>query len=286
MSVLFIHKLQQKKTTLSYEFFPPKTEQGLLNFENTVAKVALQNPDFISLTYGALGSTRRRSLDLIKKIHLNYSFDCVAHLTGLGHSTSEIDEILDFYEEINLQHILALRGDPPKKQQNIHTSFHYAIDLIRHIQKRKFTLGCACYPEVHTEAISAKSDLEFLKQKQDLGAKYAITQLFFHNDDFFRFQENAQKTGITIPIIAGIMPTTKQEQLEKFASFGTKINQELKTALEKSSNPAQTGVEWSTQQCVELIQNKVSGLHFYTLNQDKASIQITQNLKDLGLLST
>ncbi len=282
----FLSQLQNKVQTLSYEFFPPKTVNSLERFYHVISEVSKYNPNFISITYGAGGSTQNNTLDLVQQISQKYNFDCIPHLTGISHTTQEINNILNFYKENNLKYILALRGDIPKDEDHssISSNFFYATNLISHIQNQNqnFNLGCACYPEVHTEALSMVSDLDYFKKKQDLGVKFAITQLFFHNEGFFEFRERAIQAGITIPIIAGIMPVTNIEQLQKFASFGTKINANLKQTLLNASDVESAGIEWITKQCIELLRNNVSGLHFYTLNRFEPSVKITQNIKLQG----
>ncbi len=261
--------------------------KGWATLYHTLADTAQQNPDYVSVTYGAGGSTREKTVDLVSRIKNELNVESVAHLTCVGHSKEEIKSILQNLEKNNIQSVLALRGDPPKGETNFKphpNGFHYASELIEFIKQNfDFKIGCACYPEKHLEAQSLEKDIDFLKLKQDNGADYSITQLFFDNQHFFDFRERALQKGVKMPLIAGIMPITALSQLQRFQEMsGTDIPQKLRNQLNQSDDVLENGVDYAVEQCEELLRNGVAGIHLYTLNKSTSSLKITEKLKEKG----
>ncbi len=287
----FSEKLNKGEPTLSFEFFPPKTPKGWVTLYSTLAELSYLNPDFISVTYGAGGSTRQKTLGLVERIQSELKIESMAHLTCVGHSQTEIAAILKDLEKSEIKNVIALRGDPPKGQTEFKAhanGFSHASELIEYMsQNFSFNIAAACYPEKHIEAESLESDIQYLKLKQDMGAHFAITQLFFDNDDFYRFRDKAVAAGVNIPIIAGVMPVTSLSQLERFKDMaGATIPPKLIQHLNKHNDVISLGVEYGVQQCMDLIKNDTSGLHLYTLNKSDSSMRITKELQNKGLFES
>lgn len=273
--------------TLSYEFFPPKNPSGWASLYGTLAETLRQSPDFVSVTYGAGGSTRTKTVDLVGRIQGELGIQAMAHLTCVGHSREELRGILEQLWNTGIRHVLALRGDPPKGDTAFRPhpeGFAHASDLIRFIKDNfDFTIGCAFYPEKHVEAKTLEADMETLKLKQDNGADFAVSQLFFDNVNFFRFREKAVAMGVQIPLVAGIMPVLELKQLPRFEEMsGCVIPEALVRALGDGTDATQRGVDFATEQCAELLRNGVAGLHLYCLNRHTSVVKITENLRALG----
>jgi methylenetetrahydrofolate reductase (NADPH) len=286
MSIL--EKLRQGPT-LSYEFFPPKNPAGWASLYSTLGETLKQAPDFVSVTYGAGGSTRSKTVDLVGRIQSELGIQAMAHLTCVGHSKDELHGILEQLWNAGIRHVLALRGDAPKGDTSFKPhpdGFAHASDLIRFIKDRfDFTLGCAFYPEKHLEAVSLEADMATLKLKQDNGADFAVSQLFFDNANFFRFRDKAAEMGITLPLVAGIMPVLDLKQLPRFEELsGCVIPADLPAFLSVGTEAevALRGVEYATRQCDELLKGGVAGLHLYCLNKHSSVVRITENLRALG----
>jgi methylenetetrahydrofolate reductase (NADPH) len=287
MSIL--EKLRQGPT-LSYEFFPPKNPAGWGSLYATLAEIARQSPDFVSVTYGAGGSTRTKTVDIVGRIQNELGIEAMAHLTCVGHSRDELRAILGQLWDAGIRHVLALRGDPPKGDAAFKPhpdGFAHASDLIAFIKKDfAFTVGCAFYPDKHLEAASLEADMAALKLKQDNGADFAVSQLFFDNANFFRFREKALAMGITLPLVAGIMPVLDLKQLPRFEELsGCMIPRDLAPFLDDESNGADVqarGVEYAVRQCDELLRGGVAGLHLYCLNKHASVVAITDKLRALG----
>lgn len=266
------------KPVLSLEFFPPKQAENLQDTIATVGKFAEFQPDFMTCTYGAGGGTREFTGKIVEFIAQNLNIPAVAHLTCVGHSITEIDQVLDRWKELGVKNILALRGDPPK-DANVFVppsdGFSCARDLAAHISKRgDFSIAVAGYPEVHPEAVSADAELEYLREKVDAGAELIVTQLFFDTDLYLRFLEKTRKLGIEIPIIPGIMPVSNLKQVKRFTSMcGASIPEEFLAKLEsfKDNQDALTeyGTEYAIKMCEKLLLAGAPGLHLYTLNKSK-----------------
>jgi methylenetetrahydrofolate reductase (NADPH) len=279
--------LSKGKPSVSFEFFPPKTEQGFTQLYQTIDELRPLRPSYVSVTYGAGGSTRQKTVELVERIQREIGIRSMAHLTCVGHTADEIGRILDELWEGGIRNILALRGDPPQGQSwfvPTEGGFAYADQLVGYVKSRhEFSIGVAGYPEGHPQCLNRTRDLENLKRKVDNGACFVVTQLFFDNTDFYRFRDTARTMGIKVPIIAGIMPISNLGQIKRFISMcGAKIPNPLLIKLESlESSPdavAAAGVEYATRQCQDLLFHGVDGVHFYTLNKSKATVQICKAL--------
>jgi methylenetetrahydrofolate reductase (NADPH) len=288
MSSMRIDELVGKgKPTISFEFFPPKNDAGFAQLYQTVGELHSLRPSYVSVTYGAGGSTREKTVDLVQRIQKDLRIRSMAHLTCVGHTADEIGRILDELWQAGIRNVLALRGDPPAGQTNFvktEGGFGYANELVAYVRSRHdFCVGVAGYPEGHPQCLNRTRDLEHLKQKVDAGACFVITQLFFDNADFYRFRDAARGMGIDVPVIAGIMPIVNVAQIKRFVSMcGAKIPHPLLTKLEGLEKDADAvyaaGVDYATQQCRDLLDQGADGLHFYTLNRSKATVEICKRL--------
>ncbi|MSR76776.1 MAG: methylenetetrahydrofolate reductase [NAD(P)H] [Candidatus Omnitrophica bacterium] len=281
----------KQKCTVSFEFFPPKTDEGELKLFEVARELKELKPSFISVTYGALGTTRSNTLRIVSKIKKEIGIEAAAHLTCVAHTRDEIEKVLADLQSSGIENIVALRGDPPKGETEfkpVSNGFTHASELVNFIRRhptlsRAFSLAIAGYPEGHVECKDKDLDLKNLKHKVDQGADVVITQLFFDNRKYFHFVERARKIGISIPIVPGIMPVTQGPQIQKFAQMcGASIPDEMNQAIQKYGENQIAieayGIEFTTRQCRELIDGGVPGLHFYTLNKSNATRQIYHNL--------
>jgi methylenetetrahydrofolate reductase (NADPH) len=273
--------------TISFEFFPPKTDAGFASLYRTIDELNPLRPTYVSVTYGAGGSTRQKTVELVERIQNDLKIRAMAHLTCVGHTAEEIGAILDELWTGGIRNVLALRGDPPTGQSQFVPAdggFAYASQLAAFISSRHdFCVGVAGYPEGHPQCLNRTRDLEHLKQKVDNGGRFIITQLFFDNSDFYRFRNQARAMGIKVPIVAGIMPILNVSQTKRFVSMcGAKIPHPLLTRLEALEADADAvyaaGIDHAIRQCRDLIDNGVDGLHFYTLNKSKATVDIVKAL--------
>jgi methylenetetrahydrofolate reductase (NADPH) len=278
---------QRGRPTVSFEFFPPKNEAGFQQLYKTIDELHALKPSYVSVTYGAGGSTREKTVELVEKIQTDLKIRSMAHLTCVGHTADEIGQILDDLWRVGIVNVLALRGDPPAGQSSFVPTaggFAYADQLVKFTRDRHdFCVGVAGYPEGHPQCLNPTRDLEHLKRKIDCGANFVVTQLFFDNADFYRFRDAARAMGITVPIIAGLMPILNVSQIKRFISMcGAKIPQPLLIKLESlESDPDAVyaaGVDHATEQCKDLIAQGVEGIHFYTLNKSKATFEICKRL--------
>ncbi|HKD39596.1 MAG TPA: methylenetetrahydrofolate reductase [NAD(P)H] [Myxococcaceae bacterium] len=286
------NRLNPSKPCFSFEFFPPKTEDGWKNLRKTLEELSGLEPGFVSVTYGAGGSTRDKTLQLVEEIKQTTGIEAMAHLTCVGHTREELSDIVDRLLESDIENILALRGDPPIGQKSfapVEGGFRYASELVELIREKDHTLciGGACYPEGHIEAPSRDDDLQNLKRKVDAGVDFVISQLFFDNAFFFDFVERARRVGINIPIVPGIMPITNYEQLNRFVRLcGATVPMRLSLQLERVKDDpdavTQLGVAHATVQCIELLNRGVPGIHFYTLNRSPATRMIVSALRTRG----
>ncbi len=279
--------LGRGKPTISFEFFPPKSETGFNQLYQTIEDLRPLKPSYVSVTYGAGGSTRQKTVELVQKIQNDIKIRSMAHLTCVGHTAEEIGGILDDLWNFGIRNVLALRGDPPAGQSAFVATeggFANADALTAYVRGRHdFCIGVAGYPEGHPQCLNKTRDLEYLKRKVDNGGNFVVTQLFFDNADFYRFRDDARAMGIKVPIVAGIMPITNVSQIKRFVSMcGAKIPHRLLTKLESVEGNAETvhqfGVDYAAMQCRDLLFNDVDGLHFYTLNKSKATVDIVKAL--------
>jgi len=273
--------------TLSVEFFPPKTDKGEENLFSEIEIIKRLHPGFCSVTYGAGGSTREKTVDLVDKIHTGCGLEVMCHLTVIGQSKDEARGILQKLKVKGIENLLALGGDPPQGMtdwQPHPDGFHHAIDLVQEaIKLGGFSVAVAGFPEVHPRAVSRDSDLNFLKEKVAAGASAIITQLFFDNDDFLRFVDDLTKRGVPVPIVPGILPILSASQVRRFTSLcGSKIpaalEQQLVRVDDDDEAAVQLGIEYATRQCEDLIKYGVRGLHFYSLNKSYSVQVICKNL--------
>jgi methylenetetrahydrofolate reductase (NADH) len=272
----------------SFEFFPPKTEEGWTNLREALESLVALEPDFASVTYGAGGSTRDKTLEVTKWLKQGLGIEAMCHLSCVGSTREELVGILDGIEAAGIENVLALRGDPPRGETEWRPhpgGLHYSTELAALISGRPaFGIGAACFPEVHPEAPDLAHDLRFLKQKVENGASFLITQLFFDNELYFNFVEEARAAGIDVAIIPGIMPITEVRQIKTITGMcGASIPPALLQALEWRANDPeavlQLGVAYATLQCAELLARGAPGIHFYTLNRSHASRAILSALK-------
>lgn len=283
----------QAAPVFSFEFFPPKTEKGMDSLFRAIGELKRLSPSFVSVTYGAGGSTRDLTVELVGKIKNELGIEAMAHLTCVGSTATEIASVLDRLASHEIENVLALRGDPPEGEEEFVVTeggFSHANELIDFIRSRNsFCLGGACYPECHPESRSRDEDLQNLKRKVDAGAEFLVSQLFFDNIDYFEFVKRARDIGIEVPIVAGIMPITNVAQVKRFTSMcGARIPAALSRHLEGAAHDAESvirvGIEHATAQCRGLLEGGAPGIHFYTLNKSSATRQIFQNLHDLKLV--
>lgn len=279
-----IKDIMKQKKTLSFEIFPPKQQQGdLSSIYHTIEELAYLKPDFISVTYGAGGSTIGKTIEIASAIKRDYAIESVAHLTCVTSSEAEVTSFCEQLQEQGVDNILALRGDRPLDSKEPSASpFVYAKDLTTFIHEafpNQFCISGACYPEVHQEAVCFEDDLAALKEKVDAGATYLITQIFFDNNYYYRLVKEARKIGITVPIIAGVMPALNAQQLLRTANLcGCTIPYSLATEIQKFyRNPAamqEVGVHYAIHQILDLIANGVDGIHIYTMNRPEIAKSI------------
>ncbi len=278
----------------SFEFFPPRNEEAAAQLERTIADLRPLQPSFVSVTYGAGGSTREKTIDIVSRIRRDTGIEAMAHLTCVGSTRDELAAVLQRLADAGVQNVLALRGDPPKGQtsfQAIEGGFTYASELVRFIRQShgdRFCVGAAAYPEKHIECGNPAVDLMNLKRKADEGVDFLVSQLFFDNRRYFEFVERARRNGITAPIVPGIMPITNASQVERFTvSCGATLPFELGEELDRRRHdgPAvmQLGIAHAIEQCAGLLEGGAPGIHFYTLNRSHATVEIYQALVARGL---
>lgn len=276
------------RLSISFEFFPPKTEAGFESLRDSLSMLHELRPTYVSVTYGAAGSTRERTIELVSHLRANYGLESMAHLTCTGSSKAELAAILQRLSDARVDNLLALRGDPPDGDgpfQPHPDGFRYAADLVALARREfNFCIGGACYPEKHVEAPDAATDMDNLKRKVDAGAEFLITQLFFDNRKYFDFVARARSAGIGVPIIPGIMPITNVAQVQRFTKMcGASIPQPLLGELQRLQDDHHAvlslGVAHATAQCVELLQRGAPGVHFYTLNKSPATRTILMAIR-------
>ncbi len=276
------------KPTISFEFFPFKTPQGEETFfGKTLPALMTAKPDYASVTYGAGGSTREKTLDIVERIQNDFGLTTMAHLTCIKHTRAEIGGILDEAANRGIQNILALRGDPPPGQEWAQTEggFEFASELVEFLRERGgFGIGAAGFPEGHIDCVEGReTDWRHLVGKINCGADFVITQMFFDNDDYFRLADYLKGQGVAMPLFPGIIPVANAEQITKFSAMcGAKLPELFASRLDELGDDADAvreyGIEYATGQCRELLERGAPGLHFYTLNKSNAVLQILANL--------
>jgi methylenetetrahydrofolate reductase (NADPH) len=280
--------LSSGRVIFSLEFFPPKTEEAMIQLFETLRDVNRLNPGYISVTYGAGGGTRDKTIDIVKRAKREIGLESMAHLTCVGHSKQEIKNILDELVTSGIENVVALRGDPPMGETKFTPNpdgFRYANELTAFIRASyPLCIAVAGYPEGHIESPDKETDWDYLRQKVMAGADFVITQLFFDNRYFFDFERRMHEKGVTVPIIPGIMPITNYSQIVRFtricgATIPGKLERDLEPIQGDLEAVQQCGVEHATQQCKELIAHGVPGIHFYTLNKSSATREIIKRLK-------
>ncbi|MFQ5418231.1 MAG: methylenetetrahydrofolate reductase [NAD(P)H] [Myxococcota bacterium] len=273
------------RPVFSFEFFPPKTDAGYEVLYRTVDDLKRLNPDFVSVTWGAGGSTRRKTVEIVARIQREIGVRAMAHLSCIGSTPDQLEATLDELHRAGIENVLALGGDRPRDYEQPEGAFTYANELAEFIKRVRpgFCLGGACYPETHPLAESPEADLRNLVRKVGAGIDFLITQLFFDNQDFFDFCGRARDAGITIPIVPGIMPILGAASIRRMTTLsGAKIPRELELRLDEVGDDDErtydVGVAWATMQCRELLDRGVPGIHFYTLNKSQATQNIFRNL--------
>ncbi len=285
--------IKKKNITVSCEIFPPKTDAALENIDVLLAQTAALKPDFISVTYGAGGSTSKRTAQLASKLQNQYGIPTLAHLTCVGASCADIDASAEEYMQNGICNILALRGDKPHNLENMPDSdCRYAYEMIQRLRAMdggdSLCIGAACYPEGHVECANRASDIHFLKQKTEAGVDFLTTQMFFDNDVLYRFLYRVLANGISTPIVAGIMPVINAKQIQRSCQLsGTELPSRLRGIADRfSDNPAamrQAGIAYATEQIIDLIAHGVNNIHIYTMNKPDIAAKIMENLSDITL---
>jgi methylenetetrahydrofolate reductase (NADPH) len=280
--------LEHRRPVFSFEFFPPKSVEGERTLGVTLGQLGADKPDFVSMTYGAGGSTRNATVELTKWIKQDLDIEAMAHLSCVGEPTTRLIELLEEIQGAGVENVLALRGDPPRGESEWRPhpeGLSYSVELIRLIAERfDFCIGAACFPEIHPDAPDRESDLRYAREKQEAGAAFLITQLFFDNELYFEFVEQARAAGITVPIVPGIMPVTNYGQIKRFtemcgASIPDEFERELHGRADDPEAVAELGVAFATLQCSDLLARGAPGVHFYTLNRSTATRAILAALR-------
>lgn len=285
-----IDLFKSKRPVISFEIFPPKLDTPIETIFDKLEQFSAMKPDFMSVTYGAGGSQQGRTVEIASKIKNEYGIECVAHFTCVGHSEKEIDSMLGLMKENKLENILALRGDPPVNQPDFDFGknvYKYASELIAHIKsKDNFCIAAAAYLEGHPENKTLKEDRQYLKEKVDAGADYLMTQFFFDNRLYYDFVDKIQSIGIKCPVVPGIMPIFKADQIKTMtAKSGCSLPAKLVLMMDKYSDNAddlvKAGIEYASTQIRDLIDNGADGIHLYTMNRPKSTRDI---MEQAGLL--
>ncbi|HEY6762674.1 MAG TPA: methylenetetrahydrofolate reductase [NAD(P)H] [Baekduia sp.] len=280
--------LGRDEPTFSFEFFPPKTPEGEANFKHALTELAPLSPSFVSVTYGAGGATRDKTVDIVRHIKDTHGLEAMAHFTCVGASVPELRDTLEEIREAGIDNVLALRGDPPRGQTEWTASeggFEYSHQLVALLREEyDFAIAAACFPETHIHATSPEDDLRHLKAKVDAGVDFLITQLFFDNQLYYDFVERARAAGIDVPIIPGIMPITGYGQIKTVtglcgASMPEHVLGELGARQDDTEAVAEFGVSYATMQCADLLAHGAPGIHFCTMNRSPATRAILSALR-------
>ena len=280
--------LEKERVTLSFEVFPPKQNTNYESVEKAAFGVADLKPDYMSVTYGAGGSTRSNTVSIASGIQNRFGIDTIAHLTCVGATKADIHKVLDEMKTAGIENILALRGDKPKDfSGDPFVDFHYASELVEEIKAYgDFCVGGACYPEGHVDAVNKKEDILNLKKKVDAGCEFLTTQMFFDNNIFFNFLYRIREKGITVPVIPGIMPITRASQVATAVSLsGTNVPERFRNLVDHfGDNPAamqQAGIAYATDQIIDLVANGIKHIHVYSMNKPEVAKGIMDNLSEI-----
>ncbi|MCI8887829.1 MAG: methylenetetrahydrofolate reductase [NAD(P)H] [Hungatella sp.] len=278
--------LEQGRPTLSFEVFPPKTEDKYETVEQAAKEIAGLSPDFMSVTYGAGGGTSRYTVDIASVLNNEYHVPALAHLTCVSSTRQQVHHVLTELKERGIENVLALRGDIPKDQKVAH-DYRYASELIREIKKSgDFCIGAACYPEGHVESANKTADIGYLKEKVEAGCDFVTTQMFFDNNILYNYLYRIREKGITVPVVAGIMPVTNVSQIKRICEMsGTYLPSRFKAIVDRfGDNPAamkQAGIAYATEQIIDLIANGVNGIHVYSMNKPDVAWRIQESLSEI-----
>ena len=279
--------LKKEKMSLSFEVFPPKTDSAFESVEKAVIEIARLKPSFMSVTYGAGGGTSKYTLDIAKEINEQYDVPTVAHLTCVSSTRETVRNTVERIKEAGIENIMALRGDIPKGMENSDRSgwdYKYAIELVSELRAMgDFCIGGACYPEVHPESANQKEDIKRLKEKVDAGCDFLTTQMFFDNNLLYNFMYKIREAGITVPVVAGIMPITNASQVERAVKLsGSHMPQRFKSLVDKFGSDGdammQAGIAYATDQIIDLFANNITNVHVYTMNKPEVAAKIQANL--------
>ncbi len=282
---------KKQSPTLSFEVFPPKTSDTYETVKDAAEHIAVLKPDFMSVTYGAGGGTSKYTLDIARDIEERYEVPVIAHLTCVSSSRETVRERITDMASAGIKNVLALRGDIPESMKNDDKSeWHYshAAELVRELKEsgEDFCIGGACYPEVHPESACQKEDIKYLKEKIDAGCEFLTTQMFFDNNLFYNFMYKIREAGITVPVVAGIMPITNAKQVERAIKLsGSHMPQRFKALVDHfGTNPRammQAGIAYSTDQIIDLLANGINAVHVYSMNKPEVAAAIQSNLSEI-----
>ena len=283
--------LNRDGLSLSFEVFPPKTDASFDSIKSATEEIAALSPSFMSVTYGAGGGTSRYTLDIAKNIKESYGVPTLAHLTCVSSTRETVREKIAQLSAAGIENVMALRGDIPIELENSDRSgwdYRHAVELVRELRESgaDFCIGGACYPEVHPESLNQQEDLKYLREKVDAGCSFLTTQMFFDNNIFYNFLYKARGAGITVPIIPGVMPITKANQLERAIKLsGSLVPQRFRSLVDKfGSSPAamkQAGIAYATDQIIDLFANGLTNVHVYSMNKPDVAAAIKRNLSEI-----
>ena len=283
-----IQRITEDKINISFEIFPPKTDLGIDSVMETAGKIAMLDPSFISVTYGAGGGTSKNTVKIASHIKNHLGVESIAHLTCASSTKEEVRKVVSQLKEEGIENILALRGDIPEHAQfPVKEQYHYAYELIQDIKKQgDFCIGAACYPEGHVESIHKKDDIRHLKEKVDCGVDFLTTQMFFDNSILYNFLYQIREQDITVPVLPGIMPVTNAKQIKKISQLsGTVLPEKLKAIVDRfgENNEAmqQAGIVYATEQIIDLLANGIHNIHIYSMNKPEVAKAIMTNLSKI-----
>ena len=286
-----IELLKDEKLSLSFEVFPPKVDSSFESVKTATEEIAKLKPAFMSVTYGAGGGTSKYTLDIAKNIKDKYDVSSLAHLTCVSSTKETVRQRIEDMKNSGIKNVMALRGDIPEEmlgEDRTRWDYRYAIDLVRELKESDadFCIGGACYPEIHPESLNQKDDIKYLKEKVDAGCEFLTTQMFFDNNLLYNFLYKIREAGITVPVVAGIMPITNANQVARAISLsGSHVPQRFKSLVDKfGSDPAamkQAGIAYATDQIIDLFANNVTNVHVYSMNKPDIAQKIQSNLSDI-----